>query len=146
LKPGGRFVAEFGGKGNVRAIVGALADTAQEFGCGPVENLWYFPSVAEYATLLERRGLEVLYATLFDRWTPLEGEHGLRNWIAMFANDVVGRAPADRREAFLTRLEERLRPVLHRDGTWQADYRRLRVMATAGASPTTRGWQTPGTA
>jgi trans-aconitate 2-methyltransferase len=130
LKPGGRFVAEFGGRGNVRTIAAALADTAREFGCGPWANPWYFPGVAEYATLLERGGLEVTYAALFDRWTPLEGQQGLRHWVEMFANDLLTAVGPERREAFLAHVEARVRPVLYRDGTWQADYRRLRVVAS----------------
>src|SRR5689334_12632105 len=45
LEPGGRFVAEFGGKGNVRLIETALADTLPAVGAGPVASPWYFPSV-----------------------------------------------------------------------------------------------------
>ena len=42
-----------------------------------MENPWYFPGIAEYATLLEGCGLEVRYALLFDRPTPLDdGETG----------------------------------------------------------------------
>jgi trans-aconitate methyltransferase len=129
LKPGGRFVAEFGGRGNVRTVVASLVDAAAAFGCGPWANPWYFPGVGEYASLLERGGLEVTYAALFDRWTPLEGEHGLRNWVAMFANDLLAGVGPERREAFLEHVEARARPVLYRNGTWHADYRRLRVVA-----------------
>jgi trans-aconitate methyltransferase len=129
LKPGGRFVAEFGGKGNVQVIAGALEAAFREVGSEPFELPWYFPSIAEYTALLEQGGLEVTFATLFDRPTPLDGEDGMRNWIAMFANDLLARVPEDRREGFLRIAEERLRPVLHRDGTWLADYRRLRVVA-----------------
>jgi trans-aconitate 2-methyltransferase len=129
LKPGGRFVAEFGGKGNVRTIAAALVEAAREFGCGPWANPWYFPSVGEYASLLERGGLEVTYAALFDRWTPLQGQHGLRHWVTMFANDILDHVGPDRREAFLADIEARTRAVLYRDGGWQADYRRLRIVA-----------------
>jgi trans-aconitate 2-methyltransferase len=101
LKPGGRFVAEFGGRGNVQAIVAALDQATQATGSGRLEHPWYFPSIAEYATLLERGGLEVTYAVLFDRPTPLEGEAGMRHWIEMFANDLLTRVAADQREEFL---------------------------------------------
>jgi trans-aconitate 2-methyltransferase len=129
LKPSGRFVAEFGGRGNVQAIVAALDQTMQTTGGGRFENAWYFPSIAEYATLLERGGLEVTYAALFDRPTPLEGEAGMRHWIEMFANDLLTSVAACQREEFLGKVEKELRPVLYRDGTWWADYRRLRVVA-----------------
>jgi len=129
LKHGGRFVAEFGGKGNVMAIVAALDEAFREVGAGVFEMPWYFPSIAEYSTLLEQVGLEVTHAVLFDRPTPLEGENGMRSWIEMFAGGVLAKLPPGRREEFLGSIEMRLQPVLCRDGKWFADYRRLRVLA-----------------
>jgi trans-aconitate 2-methyltransferase len=129
LRPGGRFVAEFGGKGNVRALSAALAAAARSAGCPPFVSPWYFLGVGEYASLLEQGGLEVTFAVLFDRPTPLEGEAGLRDWVSQFAGEYVGGLAADRREAFLQSAEEAARPVLYRDGGWVADYRRLRVVA-----------------
>jgi trans-aconitate methyltransferase len=129
LKPEGRFVAEFGGKGNVRQIADALLWAIADLGLNPVELPWYFPSVGEYAGLLEKHGLEVIYAVLFDRPTPLEGEAGLRHWIEMFAHSVLNIVPEGQRTEFLRHVEDQLRPHLQRDGTWIADYRRLRVVA-----------------
>src|SRR5262249_45839652 len=82
LRPGGRFVAEFGGKGNTNELVKALERSWQKLGLpGPSPNPWYYPGIAEYAGLLEKNGYEVTYAILFDRPTPLDdGECGLRNW------------------------------------------------------------------
>src|SRR5436190_18459317 len=129
LKPGGRFVAEFGGKGNVRAIEAALRVAAGRAGLRLDEPLWYFPGVGEYATLLETAGLEVRFATLFDRPTPLEGPDGLKSWVRMFARGVLDAAGPKGERDFLRAVEEAARPTLFRDGTWQADYRRLRVVA-----------------
>jgi SAM-dependent methyltransferase len=129
LKPGGRFVAEFGGRGNVATLLSALAVAARQAGCQPFVSTWYFPPLGEYAALLERGGLETTYAVLFDRPTALEGEQGLRDWARMFAGDYLAGLAPDRREDFLHRVEEQARPALYRDGTWFADYRRLRVMA-----------------
>jgi trans-aconitate methyltransferase len=129
LKPGGRFVAEFGGKRNLEAILAATLNALQAVGCGNVDLPWFFPSVAEYSSLLEKQGLEVAFASLFDRPTPLEGEAGMRHWIEMFGGPFLSRVPQDRREDFFRNVENELRPVLHRDGVWFADYRRLRVVA-----------------
>jgi trans-aconitate methyltransferase len=129
LRPGGRFVAELGGRGNVRAIVAAMRGAAGRLGLRLDGPLWYFPSVGEYAGLLESAGLEVRLAALFDRPTPLEGEGGLRDWLAMFARAVLEAVPPSQREDFLRAAEEEARPALFRDGTWTADYRRLRVVA-----------------
>jgi len=132
LHPGGRFVAEFGGKGNIAAIHAALRTALQALAPPRSEewNPWYYPSVGEYATLLERHGLAVRYATLFDRPTPLEeGERGLRLWLEMFAGELPATLSPSQREDVIRSVEERLRPAQFRDGTWYADYARIRVMA-----------------
>jgi hypothetical protein len=81
-----------------------------------------------------RVGLEVTFALLFDRPTPLEsGEDGLRAWVEMFGGHYLTQVPIERREQYLRRVEDTARPVLFRDGEWVADYRRLRVTARRGA-------------
>jgi trans-aconitate methyltransferase len=129
LKPGGRFVAEFGGRGNVRAIVDALSRGSVALGLGEWPMPWYFPGISEYTGLLEAGGFETTFATLFDRPTPLQGEDGMRQWVAMFAGGLLDAVPAERREQFLSLVETRLRATLYRDDGWFADYRRLRVVA-----------------
>jgi trans-aconitate 2-methyltransferase len=129
LRPTGRFVVEFGGRGNVQVIVAGLEDAAEAVGRGGWQHPWYFPGIAVYATLLERAGLEVTDASLFDRPTPLEGEEGMRHWAEMFARDLLGQVPPGDREAFFRRLEAVVRPTLYREGKWFADYRRLRIVA-----------------
>jgi trans-aconitate 2-methyltransferase len=131
LKPGGRFVAEFGGKGNTRQMVAAMHRQAAAFSVRDYDVPWYYPGIAEYSNILERSGFEVTFATLFDRPTPLEGEDGLRKWFEMFGASLLDRLPPGDREACLTALEADLRPSLYRDGTWVVDYRRLRVVAIA---------------
>jgi trans-aconitate methyltransferase len=129
LGPGGRFVAEFGGRGNVRTIVSALGAASRAIGLGAWEHPWYYPGIGAYAPLLERGGLEVTEAFLFDRPTLLEGQEGLRNWVNMFAGSLLDRVPPDGREDFHRRVEDVARPALYRDGQWFADYRRLRIVA-----------------
>jgi trans-aconitate methyltransferase len=128
LKPGGRFVAELGGRGNIAAIVDGVRRAAVDVAGVEVERRQFYPSVGEYAGLLERHGLEVRSAWLFDRPTKLaDGDRGLCNWVAMFWPDLP--VPVDRLEAVLNRAEALLRPRLFRDGAWFADYRRLRIIA-----------------
>lgn len=130
LHAGGRFVAEFGGKGNVRQIYEAAEAAGQELTGREVRNVNYFPSVAEYSAILESHGLEVRHAWLFDRPTKLEdGESGLRNWLTMFGEKTFGAMPDDVRMQWIERTQQRARPSLFRDGSWYADYRRLRVIA-----------------
>jgi trans-aconitate methyltransferase len=132
LKPAGRFVAEFGGRGNVEAIHEAINRAVAAHGFIPLDesSLLYFPSLGEYATLLEGQGFRVTFATHFDRPTPLEeGDRGLRNWIAMFGDKFISVAPRELHEEIIREIEERLRPALYRQGRWFADYRRLRISA-----------------
>lgn len=132
LKPGGRFVAEFGGKGNVKAIVEALHSALEALGYATSQenSPWYFPSIGEYATRLEQQGFDVTYAILFDRPTPLEGgDTGMANWIQMFATSFLSRLSAEQQTKVACAVEDRLRPMLHQNGTWIADYRRIRAIA-----------------
>lgn len=113
LKAGGRFVAEFGGHGNIASIIAAAK-----------RNPWYFPSIGEYAQVLEQNGLAVISAVLFDRPTRVEGERGLREWLGMFYKPPLP-------EEVVSRMETDLRPKLYCDGAWFIDYKRLRVTAAA---------------
>jgi SAM-dependent methyltransferase len=136
LKPGGRFVAEFGGKGNIASILSALFSAFEAMGytLKPESLPWHFPSIGEYAVLLEKEGLLVTYATLFDRPTSFEdGEKGFRHWMDMFGNGLLSEIPPDWRDEVVTHMENQLRPKLYKDGTWVADYRRLRIMAVKEA-------------
>ena len=126
LKPGGRFVAEFGGKGNVQQIIEAIARTLVR----PDYNLWYFPSIGEYSTLLEQQGFQVNYAVLFPRPTKLEGKNGLANWLKMFAKDRFDMVSHASQATLIEGIESELRPSLYRDGHWWADYYRIRIIAT----------------
>ena len=97
LRPEGRFVAEFGGKGNVAGLTVATELAWHKVGLpGRAPSPWYYPSVGEYSTLLEKHGLEADVANLFDRPTALEdGARGLHNWLEMFGGafleQVAGR-------------------------------------------------------
>lgn len=136
LRPGGRFVAEFGGKGNIRTMEEAFDQALMELSAGGPGDVrpWYYPSISEYATLAERNGFEVGFITLFDRPTELaDGAAGLRNWIKMFCNAYLERVGASRQEEFIRRVEDLLRAKQFRNGQWWADYRRLRLVASKEA-------------
>lgn len=139
LKSGGRLVCEFGGYGNIQVLVDAAYRVLLQLGVSQPERLnpWYFPTVASYSAVLEGCGIEVTFAHLFDRPTPLEGgERGLENWFRMFGTSFMEPLDDARRTEFLRVVSECAAPDLLRDGHWSADYRRLRVagrkLATAG--------------
>jgi hypothetical protein len=76
VKSDGRFVVEFGGKGNVQRIVQATLEPMNR--PSMADRPWYFPSVGEYSSILEIHGMEVISATLYDGPTLFEeGEEGL---------------------------------------------------------------------
>ena len=118
LKPGGRFVAEFGGKGNINSIQTALERAICQENSS-FENLLnpnYFPSIAEYGSLLEEQGFELTFATLFDRLTPLDGENGMVNWLKMFRNSVLAAFSEATQAKILANVEDALRLTLYKNG------------------------------
>jgi trans-aconitate methyltransferase len=129
LKPGGRFVAELGGHGNVAAIATALRAALNARGIdAAARNPWYFPSAEEYAALLEEHGFQVQSLQLQPRPTPLPT--GMRNWLETFANPFLHGFGASERAALLDEVTALLAPSL-RDwrGDWSGDYVRLRFAA-----------------
>ena len=135
LKPGGRFVAEFGGKGNIRRLVEGFHRAFSTLGMKEPDGVspWFYPSVAEYASLLERHGLEVREASLFDRPTKLEeGERGLENWIRLFRQTFLEKMGEEKAQQWIREVERQCRDVLFKNGSWELDYRRLRIAAWKG--------------
>jgi trans-aconitate methyltransferase len=131
LRPGGRFVGEFGANGNVARLLASLTTALAEEGF-PGEALpapWYFPSPAEYATVLERAGFEVELVHAFPRDTPLEGADALAEWYRIFAGDYLALVSPARRDAVIARAVALAAPTQLREGRWIADYRRLRFRA-----------------
>lgn len=130
LKPGGRFVAEFGGKGNVQTISNAIMKQIEAAGYEfKKEHFpWFYPSIADYSTLMEEVGFRVTFAQHFNRPTPLNGNHGLRNWIEMFGNQLFSSVPEESKDAIIKNVEMRLKDSLYKDGNWIADYKRIRVI------------------
>ncbi len=130
LKQDGRFVAEFGGKGNVQTITDEIIHQLKESGMDyKTEQFpWYYPSIGEYASLMEEVGFRVIFAQHFDRPTPLDGENGLKNWIEMFGSHIVESLNEDKKDAIITKVEKNLKPILYKEGNWIADYKRIRVI------------------
>lgn len=130
LKPGGRFVAEMGGHGNVAAITVALCTTIENFGVKDSAGIipWYFPSPDEYRERLKRAGFRTDYIELIPRPTPLPT--GMRGWLETFAVPFTSSVPQEAQTDFLDEVTARLRPVLcDASGQWTADYARLRFLA-----------------
>ena len=129
LRPGGRFVGEFGGHGNVAAITVALVAVLERRGAdGRGAIPWYFPTPEAYAARLEAAGFAVESIALIPRPTPLPTD--MAGWLETFGESFFVRlAPAERRAA-RDEVIELLRPCLcDEQGRWTADYVRLRFAA-----------------
>lgn len=130
LKKGGRFAAEFGGKGNVQTIANGIIQQIIEAGFefDDEQFPWYYPSIAEYTTIMEEAGFRVTFAQHFDRPTQLTGEDGLKNWIEMFGGHFFGIMPIDEVDTIISKVENQLKKAIYKDGSWIADYKRIRVI------------------
>jgi trans-aconitate methyltransferase len=128
LKPGGRFVAEMGGQGNIHII-----RQAQQQALAPwkldLDTLApkFFPSSQEYTALLEAAGFQVRHMELFERLTRLPD--GIRGWLRVFSTAVLSALPPDAVESYLNEVEALTRPQLTDAQGWFADYVRLRFVA-----------------
>jgi len=129
LKPGGRFVAEFGGHGNVAAIIVALLAVLARRGIdGKASIPWYFPSDKDYRLKLEQHGFEVIEIGLIPRPTPLPTD--MAGWLDTFAENFFRPLAMDERSSARDEVLDLLRPVLcDSRGQWTADYMRLRFAA-----------------
>ena len=132
LKRSGRIVLEMGGKHNVEKIIKALQNSLINHGFAEqvAGELWYFPSVSEYTGLLEKRGFSVTYAAHFNRETKLsDSENGIKDWVKMFGFSFLKGIDEKLVEEILNDVQTALLPTHFRNGSWYADYKRLRIIA-----------------
>jgi trans-aconitate methyltransferase len=129
LRPGGRFVGELGGHGNVAAILVALLAVLARRGVdGRAAMPWYFPTLEAYGAKLAAHGFLVERIELIPRPTPLPTD--MAGWLETFAQPFLGRLAAAERASALAEAQELLAPALCDEvGRWTADYVRLRFLA-----------------
>ncbi|QDU78594.1 Trans-aconitate 2-methyltransferase [Polystyrenella longa] len=129
LKPGGRFVAEMGGAGNVNITRVALKAALARRGIdGEQYDPWYFPSAEEYKSLLEANGFEVQRILLYPRPTPIGRE--VIHWVQNFGRRFVEPIPESEQPAFMNEVVEQVVPQLEQDEQgYLKDYVRLRFVA-----------------
>ena len=128
LKNNGRFIAEFGGYGNIKFLTDAMQkvfDNHQEY--GTFNNPWYFPSDEDYKKLLEDNGFKVEYIELIPRPTSIDD---ISNWLDIFANGIVSHLTNEQQLNFKQEVREILKPKIYTEKNgWVADYVRLRFKA-----------------
>ncbi len=124
LRPGGRFVAEMGGKGNIQNH--RQRHSSRGFEVSPVAAIAPVLSIGQRIQQHSRSARPgSAQAQLFDRPTPLEGESGMENWLKQFKDYYFEDLPA----TAIAEVVSDLRPQLHTSNGWHADYRRLRFVA-----------------
>ncbi|HVZ83647.1 MAG TPA: class I SAM-dependent methyltransferase [Terracidiphilus sp.] len=130
LKPGGRFVAEMGGQGNIAAIRIALIAALERHGLGDLENeVNYYPTPEAYTRRLEQHGFRIERMALIPRPTSLNAS-GMRGWLRTFRSGVFDRVPDALREQVTEEaVELAARGLRDEEGNWVADYVRLRFVA-----------------
>ena len=128
LNHGGRFVCEFGGKGNAYLLVSAMEEVfANHSEFGVFNNPWYFPSVEAYTRLLESEGFAVEYIEIIPRPTPMDD---ISNWLDIFANGVTSHLTQEQFSVFKKESTEILKRTNYSEEKgWMLDYKRLRVKA-----------------
>ena len=130
LKPGGRYVAEFGGYENVRNERFALNQTRRDWGLGEEEiNPWYFPSAETHQACLEQSGFIVHDIEVYDRPTPMNDRMVI--WLENFGKAFVADVPESDQRRFFEDAETALAPLgQNEDGSWTIDYVRCRFSAS----------------
>ncbi|MBE9070299.1 class I SAM-dependent methyltransferase [Leptolyngbya cf. ectocarpi LEGE 11479] len=126
----GRFVGEFGGRGNIQTLISAVEDVVKRNpDMGTFSNPWYFPSVDEYKNKLQENGFQINSIKLIPRPTPLQT--GVKEWLKIFTNYIIADMPKKLEQSFLCEVENAVREKLYSDERgWVADYVRLRFHAS----------------
>lgn len=131
LKQGGRFAAEFGGKDNIKNIVTSVRKILEANGYSKNTKYldWYFPSVGEYSSLLEKHGFRVTSAFHFDRDTFMDEGVDVVNWLEMFAKRIFEGIDPGNKNKLSKLIKDDLSTTNKKDGKWFIDYKRLRIVA-----------------
>lgn len=133
LSPGGRFAAEMGGFLNCIGVRGQLHASLRARGVDPEPlDPWYFPTPAQYKSLLEKQGFTVKSCELVPRPTPLPTHSGLKGWLRTFAGPFLNALPDGKsRQEVVQEVEDVLRPDCYDadQDQWTVMYVRLRVLA-----------------
>jgi SAM-dependent methyltransferase len=128
LRPGGRFVGEFGGHGCLAAVCTALQAVALKRGVH-LRMPWYFPTTDDFTHRLRAAGFTPVSVQLVPRPTPLPS--GMAAWLRTFAGTLFEQLPAHEREAAFDDVLDLVRwSLCDAEGRWTADYIRLRFAAS----------------
>jgi hypothetical protein len=130
LRDGGRFVAEMGGSRNIAALDASLRAGLADLRIDAPVVVNTFPTPDEVTGLLEEAGFGVELVAWFIRPTPLESTAA--EWTQHFRTATWDAVPPVMRHELVSRVDAHAADAgLLVDGTWFADYCRLRFVARA---------------
>lgn len=130
LRPGGRFVAEFGGAGNCAPIRDALRAEAAYRGYDPdALDPWFFPDEESYIRQLGSAGFSIEHHECVARPTRLPGD--ISDWLTTLARPFLQPfAQGQQRTGYINAVRQRLiESLCDTRGRWTVPYVRLRFIA-----------------
>ncbi len=132
LRPGGRFVGEFGAHACVASVCSSLRAIAVERGI-ELKMPWTFPTAAQFERRLAAHGFVPERVEWIARPTPLPS--GMRAWLQTFAGPLLAQFRAVERETVVERVLDAVNwSLCDESGFWRADYTRLRFVAALPAA------------
>jgi len=137
LKPGGRLAFEMGGFGNTVGVRSAIHQVLRKRGLDPIAlDPWYFPTVKQYAALLEKHGMTPRSLTLVPRPTPLDTD--IRGWLDTFARgSFLAHMPIDEQDSILDEVAE----ICRIDCFWSMDNPGMGVAPPGQTANDEQGWE-----
>jgi len=137
LKPGGTFVFEMGGAGNVAEVNAALIAAVRHQGLSIGEAReacpWFFPSEKYMKELLEGVGFKVERSEAEYRPTPCTKDEGggIEGWVRLMGAQFFEKLMDEQKEAAVKEVCEVLETIIthEEDGSKWLGYVRLRVLA-----------------
>lgn len=140
LRPGGVFVFEMGGHGNVGEVHGALVAALLAQGYSPKEanerSPWFFPSTDWMRGALQDVGFEVDKVEIEYRPTRMtpksaDGAGGLEGWVRLMGAEFLADLDDAKRHEAVTLVVDILNTLITReeDGSQWLGYVRLRAIA-----------------
>lgn len=138
LRPGGKFVFEMGGAGNVAevhaALLAALVHRTVSVEKAQDASPWFYPSEKLMRDLLTEAGFQIERSELEYRPTllPSDTKGGLEGWVRLFGAPFLDVLRSnEERDSAVREICEVLNPVVSReeDGSVWLGYVRLRMIA-----------------
>ncbi|WVQ71308.1 hypothetical protein IAR50_000835 [Cryptococcus sp. DSM 104548] len=134
LIPGGRFVFEFGGFGNVCGIRAALHQVVRSRGIDPIPlDPWYLPTPRQYESMLKAANFTPSNVHLAPRPTPLPTS--LQGWLTTFARSSF-LSTFDEKEA--SAIMQEAAEMARVDNYWSVDKPGMGVKGQEGEED---GWE-----